>query len=179
MLLENGKILPIDKGMSFRHFGKDKLEMNFNPAAWQTTVYKSLLNWYQGELRAGRSPSNVDLQSIYPVIQRAQALAKNAPHIVENLLSEYAKSNPRIESEKGFSDAVIKRMKNLDKDFEKLYKEVTGKTFVFEGKPVAPAKPSDPVVPVGPAAPAEPSDPVGPVAPAIPGVPFKFTPQTE
>jgi len=123
--LTDGSVVAIDRAQAFKYFGRDKLDIGYNPnnlPEHPTTLYNAIF----GQVK--KKKLIVDPMHTLAAIERVEAI-DDAEYLA--LLRPYAQGRP--EGTEAFLQAALERKHALRADFEGFYQGVLGdKTFSFE-----------------------------------------------
>ena len=125
---KNGHIYGIDKGQAFKHFGDDRLDITYHPNAvyGETEPYVNTI-W---RAFADGTKVEVDPQNALPFIKQVEGINEE---FFKDALKPYADGRfgaGSVEA-KMFIEGVIERKRNIRKDFEAFYSDLTGSDFAF------------------------------------------------
>jgi hypothetical protein len=122
--LQDGSVVAIDRAQAFKYFGRDKLDIGYNPnnlPAHPTTLYNAIF----GQVK--KKKMTVDPLHTLAAIEQIEAI-DDAEYLA--LLRPYAVGRPN--DTEAFLQAALARKHALRADFERLYQDVLGdKTFRF------------------------------------------------
>jgi len=120
--LSNGRIVGIDRAQAFKYFGRDRLDLGYNPNATgqhPRTLYNDMLH----AAKAGKL--HLDPSHTLAVIERVESLP-DAEYLT--ILRSYAERRFAGDARglQGFYDAALARKHGLRHDFETLYRDILG-----------------------------------------------------
>jgi len=148
-LLADGTPLRIDRGQAFKFFGKDRLDLYYEPNKKHGAPPHAALLLYRA---ARQGQVQVDPHTLLPVIKAAQAIPDEEYRAILRPVAEtgvktkkaawYPAMYERAAAKKGgpptpqdvaeaFLDAAVERKRNLRKDFEAFFSSVFGEPFRF------------------------------------------------
>lgn len=121
--LTDDKLVGIDKGQAWKHFGDDILSINYHP----NSVYgetEPIYNTIGKAVKSGQVKINPN--AVLPYIERAEQLN---PGDISDALLEYAKGRfaGNVGKQEAFLMDVFNRAKNIRSDFEKYYADILRK----------------------------------------------------
>jgi SPP1 gp7 family putative phage head morphogenesis protein len=122
--LQDGSVVAIDRAQAFKYFGRDKLDIGYNPnnlPEHPTTLYNAIF------AQVKKKKMTVDPHHTLAAIERIEAI-DDAEYLA--LLRPYAQGRPG--DTEAFLQAALARKHALRADFERFYGEVLGdKDFRF------------------------------------------------
>ena len=125
---KSGHIYGIDKGQAFKHFGDDALDIKYHPNA----VYGETEPYYNSIWRAFKEGKKVEVdpQNSLPFIKQIESISEEE---FKKALKPYAdgRFGKGSAEAKMFIEGVLERKRNIRKDFERFYSDLTGSDFAF------------------------------------------------
>lgn len=137
ILLKDGRLVAIDKGQSFKHYGdySDVSGITFGSSYKEQTVYKALNDRLRNSvMESGKLPFDIDASEVLgPTVKRVSTLNGNAPL---NKVKSVITSSIRPPSTASDILTVFKqRVGDFEVEFTRLYQKITDTDdFTFTGK---------------------------------------------